>query len=178
MNTFPSLSLQEGRPPEQPELSTYWMPLDEPRHAWAAYAAEAALVPPLTATAHAFFALSHETKALRHFTFAWEQQQGYRFPDHAGYWYGQAEQALFEATRHWSRAACALDSLSPRELSAAELAEARQMSRVARTQQERLWKLTDEVLAAIVAYRTKRHQQEPSPAEPSSTAGATERSVR
>ena len=177
MNTFPPLSLQEERPPEQPTLSTYWMPLDEPRRTWAAYGAKTTLIPMLTATAHAFFALAHETKALRHFTFAWEQHTGHRFPDHAGYWYAQAEQALFEATHHWSRAACALDSLSPRELTTAELAEARQLSQVARTQQERLWKLTDEVHVGRLTYDAEQTQQGRSPAAPSLTDGANERSV-
>ena len=128
---------------------------------WATYGAEATSVSALTATAHAFFALSHETKALRHFTFAWEQHTGRRFRDHAGYWYGQAEHALYEATHHWSRAACALDSLSPKELTAAALAEARQMSRIARAQQERLWQLTDEVHAALVAYQAEQQQRPP-----------------
>ena len=158
-------------------LSTYWMPLDEPRRAWAAFGAEVTLVPTLTATAHAFFALAHETKALRHFTFAWEQHTGSRFPDHAGYWYGQAEQALFEATHHWSRAACALDSLLARELTPVALAKARQMSRAARAEQERLWKLTDEVHGAIVGYRAAHQAQRPL-AEPSTMGKAAERSER
>lgn len=153
MQTSLTLPGEEARPPAHLELSTYWMPLDEPRHAWAAFGAEAAPVPALTATAHAFFALSHESKALRHFTYASEQRRGLCFPQHADYWYRQAEHSLYEASHHWSRAACALDSLMPTELSPVELAEARQMSRDARAQQERLWKLTDEVRAVITIFR-------------------------
>ena len=167
---------EEHPPASVPCLSTYWMPLEGVIQQWAAYGAEADRVPLLTATAHAFFALAHETKALRHFTFAREQHTGSRFPDHAGYWYGQTEHALFEATHHWSRAASALDSLSPRELSAAELVEARRMSHAARAQQERLWNLTDEVHAALVAYQAAQ-QQRPSP-ERSLTSEANGRSAR
>ena len=179
MTTHLTIPLEEEEhlPASVPRLSTYWMPLEGIIQHWAAYGAEADRVPVLTATAHAFFALSHESRALRHFTFACEQHTGSRLPDHAGYWYGQAEQALFEATHHWSRAACALDSLSPRELTSVALAEARQMSRAARAQQERLWKLTDEVHAAIATYRVDQQPQRP-PAKPTSMERAAERSAR
>src|SRR5205823_5538983 len=101
---------------------------------------------------HAFFALSHETRALRYFTLAWKQQQG-PYPKDTDYWYSQADRALQDATHHWSRAACALDTLTPDELTADDLNEVRRMSRAARAQQERLWKLTDEVRTAIADWR-------------------------
>ncbi len=141
---------------EPPALITYWMPLCEPIYEWASFAQHAERVPALTAVGHAFFALSHETKALRYFTLAWEQQRG-RFPENADYWYNQTGRALMDATHHWSRVASALDTLTPDELTADNLAEVRRMSRAARAQQERLWKLTDEVRAEIADWRM-RHQ--------------------
>ncbi len=103
--------VEETRPLATPSYSTYWMPLDEPRHMWASFGTGADLSATLLATAHAFFALAHETKALRQFGLGVEQEQHRLFAHHAGYWYGQAEQALCEATRHWSRAAYELDVL-------------------------------------------------------------------
>jgi hypothetical protein len=145
------------------------MPLDEPTRLWAAFGAEADLAPTLKATAHAFFALAHETKALRHFSLAHEQEQRRLFAEHAGYWYEQAERALFEATQHWSRAAYELDTLSLTDFPSLQdgLAEVLHMSRAARAQQERLWKLTDEVRQAITAWR---RQHETAPAATPSTA--------
>jgi hypothetical protein len=52
-----------------------------------------------------------------------------------------------EAAHHWSRAAFALDTLLPTDLDPSAFARARQLSRIARTQQERLWALTEEVRA-------------------------------
>ena len=153
---------QASRAYELPPLSTYWMPLDEPRHAWAAFGEVATLAPMLNATAHAFFALASETKALRHFSLAVEQERRRLFAAHAGYWYGQSEQALGEAARHWSRAAYELDVLAASDFRCPQdgLDEARSMSRAARVQQERLWKLTDEVRAAIVLWRERHPPQQ------------------
>ncbi len=136
----------------QRELSTYWMPLCEPIYKWTAFAQHTEYAPALTAVGDAFFALSLETKALRYFTLACEQQQG-RMPIDSGYWYKQAVRALLDASHHWSRAAYALDTLTPDEPTADDLHEARSMSRAARAQQERLWKLTDEVRAARADWR-------------------------
>ncbi len=141
---------------ELPALSTYWVPLCEPIDEWATFAQHAEQrVPALTAVGHAFFALSHETKALRYFTLACQQRQG-RYPENADYWYNQAGRALQDSTHHWSRAACALDTLTPDELTADNLQGVRRMSRAARAQQERLWKLTDEVRAAFQDWRQSR----------------------
>ena len=147
---IPDLATQMQR-----ELSTYWMPLCEPIDEWASFAQHAEQrAPALTAIGHAFFALAHETRALRYFTLAWEQQRG-RYPKDTDYWYNQTGRALTDATHHWSRAACALDTLIPDELTAEDLQEVRRMSRAARVQQERLWKLTDEVRTEITDWRSQ-----------------------
>jgi hypothetical protein len=153
-------------PAAYPTYSTYWMPLDAPRADWAAFGEEATRIPMLTATAHAFFALAHETKALKHFTSAGQQRHSYRLPTEADFWYRQTERTLYDATHNWSRAACALDSLLPSELAPQELTLVRTMSRAARQQQERLWRLTDEVRAEIAAFRAEQQhppQQQPMP---------------
>jgi len=159
--TKPEASTLErmSRVHEPPALSTYWMPLAEPIYEWATFAQHAEQrAPVLTAVGHAFFALAHETRALRYFALALKQQQQGRYPRDTDYWYTQAGRALMDATHHWSRAACALDTLTPDELAADNLDEVRHMSRAARAQQERLWKLTDEVRAEIADWR-ERHQQ-------------------
>lgn len=165
ISTLPDDEQEDARPPAYPTYSTYWMPLDALRCDWATFGEEATLIPMLTATAHAFFALAHETKALKHFTYAAQQRHYYRLPKEADFWYRQTERALFDATHNWSRAACALDSLLPSELVPHELTLVRAMSRAAREQQERLWRLTDEVRAEIAAFRAMR-QPPPSPALP------------
>jgi len=124
----PAFSLaQASRAYELPPLNTYCMPLCEPIYEWTTFAQQTEQrVPALTAVGHAFFALSHETKALRYFTLAC-QQQG-RIPTDRGYWYTQAGRILQDATHHWSRAACVLDTLTSDELTADDLAEVRAAS--------------------------------------------------
>jgi hypothetical protein len=56
---------------------------------------------------------------------------------------------LQEAAHHWSRAAFALDTLQLGQLDPEALARTRRLSRIARTQQERLWALIDEVHAEV-----------------------------
>lgn len=156
MPTLRTIPLEEDRPPTSTELSTYWLPLEGVTQQWAAFGAQANCALTLKATAHAFFALSQERRALRHVDLATEQQRRL-FAEHAGYWYGQAEHALFEATHHWSRAAYELDALSASDFHSQDgLDGVRALSRAARAQQERLWKLTDEVRDALLAWRREQ----------------------
>lgn len=133
-------------------LSTHWIPLHELLTHWMdveTLMLPAPAAPILTAIGHALFALSHETHALRLSTLTWQQQE--RAPDAATRsGYNQTVRHLQEAAHHWSRAAFALDTLRPADLDQAALARARQLSRIARTQQERLWALTEEVLVEQV----------------------------
>jgi hypothetical protein len=60
-------------PPTTPTaLSTAWMPLDVFIQAWATFSAQATSAPVLTATGMAFLALSCETSALHHRTWAYQ----------------------------------------------------------------------------------------------------------
>jgi hypothetical protein len=155
-----SPALETGSPTP---LSTHWIPLHELITHWTdvdPLLVPAPVAPLLTAIGHALFALSREARALRLYTLAWQKQQW-----HAPYIvtnsrYQQALQHLHEAAHHWSRAAFSLDSLLPTDLDSVAFARARQLSRIARTQQERLWALTNEVLADIEAWRAQQDKEQ------------------
>jgi hypothetical protein len=143
-------------------LSTRWIPLHELIAHWTAVDTlllPAPVAPILTAIGHALFALSRETRALRLYTLAWQKQQWQAPQIETDSRYNQAVRHLQEAAHHWSRAAFSLDSLLPTDLDPLALARARQLSRVARTQQERLWALIDEVLADVQAWRAQPEQE-------------------
>jgi hypothetical protein len=104
----------------------------------------APVAPLLMAVGHALFALERETRALRLHTQAWRAEQNCAPAALIQHRLHQAVRHLQEAAHHWSRAAFVLDTLLPNDLEPAALARVRQLSRIARTQQERLWKLTEE----------------------------------
>ena len=133
--------LEHGSPTP---LSTHWIPLHELLAHWMdveTLMLPAPVAPLLTAIGHALFALSRETRALRLYTLAWEKQQWHAPSAVTNSRSLQAVRHLQEAAHHWSRAAFSLDSLLPSDLDPAALARARRLSRIARTQQERLWKV-------------------------------------
>jgi hypothetical protein len=143
-------------------VSTHWMPLHELIVHWTAVDTlllPAPVAPILTAIGHALFALSRETRALRLYTLAWEKQQWQAPHAITQSRYQQAVRHLHEAAHHWSRAACSLDSLLPTDLDPEAFARARQLSCVARTQQERLWALADEVVADREAWRAPQDKE-------------------
>ena len=142
-------------------LSTHWIPLHELIAHWTAVdtlLVPAPVAPMLTAIGHALFALSRETRALRLNTLAWEKQQWHAPSAVTNSRYRQAVRHLHEAAHHWSRAAFSLDSLLPTDLDPAAFARARQLSRIARTQQERLWVLTHEVLADVEMWHAQQQE--------------------
>src|SRR5436305_14450469 len=106
----------------------------------------APMAPILTAVGHALFALGRETRALRLHTQAWRCEQECAPAALIQSRLQQAVRHLQEAAHHWSRAAFPLDTLRPTDLDPAALA--RQLSCIARTQQERLWQLIEEVQRA------------------------------
>ena len=130
-------------------LSTHWIPLHELIGYW--MDAETAQLPEpvaplLTAIGHALFALGRETRALRCYTLAWQHSQQWHSP--AAVTRSRCEQTvchLHEAAHHWSRATFVLDSIPPDHLDPEALTRVRRLSRIARTQQERLWALVEEV---------------------------------
>lgn len=145
-------------------LSTHWMPLHELTAHWLdteMLLLPAPVAPILTAVGHALFALGRETRALRLYTLAWQHEQDHAPAAIIQRRVQQAVRNLQEASHHWNRAAIALDTLLPTDLDAAALARARHLSRIARTQQERLWRLTEEVRTEAQAWLG----QEPHPQE-------------
>jgi hypothetical protein len=143
-------------------VSTHWIPLHELIAYWTAVDTlllPAPVAPLLTAIGHALFALSRETRALRLYTLAWQKQHWQAPQIETESRYQQAVRHLHEAAHHWSRAAFSLDSLLPTDLDPAALARARRLSRIARTQQERLWKLTEEVRADIETWRAQQDRE-------------------
>lgn len=147
-----------------PPLKTYWMPLDEFKEQWAAFGSRFPDFPfALTATGHAFFALSHERRASSHFTQVARERARLSLP---AYWrryevtWKQAERDLHESCYHWSRAAFCLDQLLARPLTAQECEAIRTHARAARWQQERLWALLDEVRRDIDTWRAPQAGEE------------------
>jgi len=131
-------------------LSTHWIPLHELIAHWTRLGPLLTPDPAaslLAAIGHALFALSRETRALRLYTLAWQKQQRHTPHVVTNSRSQQTVRYLQEAAHHWSQVAFALDTLLPTDLDSAALARARQLARIARTQQERLWALTAEVLA-------------------------------
>jgi hypothetical protein len=155
-----SPTLEESSPTP---LSTHWIPLHELITHWTEVDplfVPAPVAPLLSAIGHALFALSRETRALHLYTLAWQQQQSQAPHAVTNSRSLQAMRHLQEAAHHWSRAAFSLDSLLPTDLDPAALARARQLSRIALTQQKRLWKLTEDVLADVETWREQREQEE------------------
>jgi hypothetical protein len=143
-------------------LSTHWIPLHELIAHWTRLGpllTPAPVAPVLAAIGHALLALARETRALRLSTQAWERRR----------WNAPATETdglgtlvvrhLHKAAHHWSRAAFSLDSLLPTELDPAAFARARRLSRIARTQQARLWALTEEVQADVQAWHATEHKE-------------------
>jgi hypothetical protein len=145
----------------QTPLSTHWMPLHELLAHWMdpeTLLQPAPVAPILTAVGHALFALGRETRALRLHTQAWRAEQACAPAALIQSRLQQAVRHLQEAAHHWSRAAFALDTLRPTDVEPSELARVRQLSRIARTQQERLWALTEEVCAGQTAAPLQQDQ--------------------
>jgi hypothetical protein len=143
-------------------VSTHWIPLHELIAYWTAVDTlllPAPVAPLLTAIGHALFALSRETRALRLYTLAWQKQQWHTPQIETEGRYTQAVRHLHEAAHHWSRAAYSLDSLLTADLDPAALAHARRLSRIARTQQERLWALIEEVRADKETWQAQQDKE-------------------
>ncbi len=100
-------------------LSTHWIPLHELLAHWTdgeTVLLPAPVAPLLTAIGYALFALSRETRALRLYTLATEQQQWHALQADTNRRCQQAIRSLDEAAHHWSRAAFFLDCLRPTDL--------------------------------------------------------------
>jgi hypothetical protein len=133
-------------------MSTAWMPLDALIQEWADFGAQAASAPALSATGMAFLALSWETSALHHRTWAHQDRQRGRSRSTVRD-LGQTMQDLSQAIRHWSQAALwlerqALDEHQPME----DLDVLRLLLHRVLEQQRRVWTLMQEVREDLLAY--------------------------
>ena len=94
--------------PDLATLSTLWMPLDATIQEWASFGKEALSFSALLAVSEAFCGLAWETKALRHHTWASQEQQRGRWRK-VVFWLRKAVEDLDCATSHWNQALCWLD---------------------------------------------------------------------
>jgi hypothetical protein len=133
-------------------LSTLWIPLDALTQEWATFGSRATSAPALTATGMAFLALSWETNALHHRTWAHQDRQR-GLGRSAVRDLGESMQDLSQAISHWSQAALWLERLANDERSPANDLEATRvlMSQVL-SQQQRIWTLMQEVQEDLLAY--------------------------
>jgi hypothetical protein len=83
-----------------PTMSTFWVPLDATIGLWADFGKEAMTVPALLATGTAFYALSWEVEALRHYTLA---SQGRTRGREVAHLLGRAVQDLNCAIDQWQQ---------------------------------------------------------------------------
>jgi hypothetical protein len=87
-----------------PTMSTLWVPLEATIEQWADFGKEAITAPALVATGTAFYALSWETSALRHYTLAiQERERGDRRRRKVAYWLERAMQDLDCAIDQWNQ---------------------------------------------------------------------------
>jgi hypothetical protein len=133
-------------------MSTAWMPLDALIQEWAAFGAQAAATPALIATGMAFLALSWETSALHHRTWAYQDRRR-GFGRSAVRDLGQTMQDLSHAIGHWSQAALwlerqALDERQPME----DLDALRLLLHQVLGQQQRVWARMQEVQEDLLTY--------------------------
>ena len=139
-----SPALEYGSPTP---LSTHWIPLEEQLAHWMdvdTLCLPAPVAPLLSAIGYALFALARETHALQLYNLAGQQQE--QVP--AVVTRSRTRQTVRHvkaAAHHWSRAAFALDTVLPGDLEPQALARVHQLSRIARTQRERLLALTEEI---------------------------------
>lgn len=151
--------------------STHWIPLHELLAYWTRTETAqlpAPVAPLLTAIGHALFALARETRALRLYTLAWQKQEQEGAAEAiTRSRCAQTVRHLHEAAHHWSRAAFALDTLQPTQMEPEALVRARRLSRIARSQQERLWALIDEVEAEGQAWQAEQNHTQPQQQEAS-----------
>jgi hypothetical protein len=90
-----------------PTLSTLWVPLEATIEHWASFGIEAITPAALIATGTAFYALSWEMIALRHYTKACqERERGDRGIRSVAHWLERAVQDLDCAIDQWNQVLC------------------------------------------------------------------------
>jgi len=103
-----SCALPASSFPDLSTLSTLWVPLHEPRQAWAAFGKEAPTTSALMATSTAFGGLYWETHALQHCTWAAQERERERWHQTV-FWLSRAVQDLDCALDQWQQVLSWLD---------------------------------------------------------------------
>lgn len=158
---------QPSQPQEQeniglscmPAMSTLWVPPDATIQQWADFGKEAITVPALVATGTAFYALSWETKALRHYTLACQERERGRRRKLA-HWLGRAMQDLDCAIDQWQQALAWLHLASnDKRQDPASLEAMRSLMEQASEHQERRQALHRQVQQELMTIAQRNQQQ-------------------
>jgi hypothetical protein len=143
-----------------PTLSTLWVPLDATIGQWADFGKEAITAPALVATGTAFYALSWEMTALRHYTLACqERERGDRRERTVAHWLERAMQDLDCAIDQWNQVLSWLHQAGSDEQQDQTTLEAmRSFMGEANEHQERRRALHRQVQQELVTMRYRRQQ--------------------
>lgn len=138
-----------------PTMSTLWVPLEATIGQWADFGKEAITAPALVATGTAFYALSWEMSALRHYTLAiQERARGDRRGRKVAYWLERATQDLDCAIDQWNQVLSWLHQAGNHEqLDPASQDVMRSLREEANEQQERRRALHRQVQQELVTLR-------------------------
>src|SRR5215472_7985058 len=142
------------------DLSTLWVPLHEPRQAWAAFGKEALTTSALMATSTAFSGLYWEAHAVQHSTWAAQERERGRWHQ-VVFWLGRALQDLDCALDQWQQALSWLDLAGNdhRQQDPQSLQMIRSLMAQVQWHQGRRHALHQQVLSEYIEARQRKQQQ-------------------
>ena len=145
-----------------PVLSTLWVPLEATIEQWADFGKEANTPAALAAAGTAFYALSWEMTALRHYTVAHQEREcGNRHVCTVAYWLERVVQDLDCALDQWQQALCWLELVCNHQAQGEipTLDIMRHLSEQAALQQERRRTLHHQVLEEYASIKQQGRTQ-------------------